>query len=398
MKGTIIRFRQWIRTKLRRKCYEEPPAPEDDDDDHLGLPALPLLFRSRRSLPNPSPSFSRDHDIAAPDPKATAGSAFFRLPPELRHMIYMFAFGGHTIHMDLQPMFISLYPAASGVAMVKQSPEFGTGGALCATDTRSMLLGWTIAVGVGQDPYSFQGEYQEDGLWAAFSAIYRLIAAHAFKEGKPQVKIPRPENGRHGFSTRARSANTIHTSSNLLMLNFPSLIPPQHLNSITSLELSGKLYLLDGPPAMKDDQTGGWPAYESIIATIESNFASLQRLYLAIHTGDATAFPGQQRDITDIDFDRLWNGADRVARKFGKQLETFEIAPQASVYYALEDMVPKTETDAENATMQLREGQIWRSVHSDDPEADKLGYWITRGTGDYIAICTIAVGLNGFDL
>lgn len=36
------------------------------------------------------------------------------------------------------------------------------------------------------------------------------------------------------------------------MINFPGLIPPGHLNRITSLELSGKLYLIDGPPTMKE--------------------------------------------------------------------------------------------------------------------------------------------------
>lgn len=65
-------------------------------------------------------SFPEGH-VLKPGSQVAAASSFFKLPPELRDMIYMFAFGGRVVHMELQPTIISLYQ--EGTLELRQQKE-----------------------------------------------------------------------------------------------------------------------------------------------------------------------------------------------------------------------------------------------------------------------------------
>lgn len=82
------RLRGWFRTKIKRRSSkgdESPTAPAGAIP--AGLSLLP----------------SSDSVILDDDPWGSAHSAFFTsLPPEIRHQIYLYAFGQRTIHLDLR--------------------------------------------------------------------------------------------------------------------------------------------------------------------------------------------------------------------------------------------------------------------------------------------------------
>ncbi|KAL2014783.1 hypothetical protein VTN00DRAFT_2308 [Thermoascus crustaceus] len=88
-------LRKWIRSRLRR-------------DRGIKIDKLPVLFQERPPrLSAPLYSFTSDSlDLSIPDPSAAiAASTFFtKLPLELRHQIYVCAFGGRTVHMDLRSL------------------------------------------------------------------------------------------------------------------------------------------------------------------------------------------------------------------------------------------------------------------------------------------------------
>ncbi len=91
----INKLKKWVRNKI---------SSIDDTDDNpksVQLPlykGMPVLPRERRHVLTPSPS----HENLI-QPTMAATSAFFQtLPPELRRWIYIYAFGGRIIHMDLR--------------------------------------------------------------------------------------------------------------------------------------------------------------------------------------------------------------------------------------------------------------------------------------------------------
>ncbi|KAI2267395.1 hypothetical protein LOZ10_001475 [Ophidiomyces ophidiicola] len=366
----LEKFRAWVRKRLR--CEEEVECVFFDD----ARPRLPLLPDSSRDVAK----------ISAPNPKATKASPFFRLPPEIRLMIYEFAFGDRVVHMDLQPLFACIYPFGTmGSTTVKCLPRSGNRTLPADWDWWSSVCHRSSIEELWMDQCrrSWAGSLLFPGTlpggWPIGAMGCLLTCRQAYLEA---INI-------------LYETNTIHTSSNLVMINFPYLVPPGHLSKVTALELCGKLYLLDGPHAMRDDLTAGWPAFETIVELIEANFDSLQSLSLAVQTGNSNTFPGQPRDLSDVDFDRLWKYTDRLARRFGKQLQFFEVIPQASLYSALEDVVRESSEEEEGRKeMVLRSGHIWRTVPNDDPGADELGYWVKLGTSDYIALGQMTLGVS----
>ncbi|EEP75627.1 predicted protein [Uncinocarpus reesii 1704] len=367
------RIREWVQSKFGRKHYEEPIAPEAP----AFLSSLSLVSKHQRSV---SSSLSRTAEISDPVPKAVANSPLFKLPPELRNLIYEFAFGGRILHLELQPKFICMYPVGMSLGYKSQYH--------CDDSTEREFWHWWSSVcrrHPVKDPWMDHCRRN----WAE---------SLLFPSGKCPLGIM-------GFMLTSRQAyaecidvlyraNTFYTSSTLLMRSFPALVPSRHLHRITSLELSLKLFLLDGPAPLKEDTLVGWPTLDVIISIIVSHFRSLRMLYLAVHTGNATAFPGQRREISDAEFERLWSRTDKISRSFGKQLRTFVLAPQASVFLEIEDMARQAPADVENPTLQMRDGRVWRSVTTEDPEVDDLGFWIEQGAGDYMALCNVDAALE----
>lgn len=82
------KFSTWLRKRLQ--CA-------DNKGNSALLPGLPILPSKRQHLLTPSPSHT---DLNCKD--SSASPFFSRLPPELRHRIYLDAFGNRTLHMDLR--------------------------------------------------------------------------------------------------------------------------------------------------------------------------------------------------------------------------------------------------------------------------------------------------------
>lgn len=108
------KFSKWIRKKFKSihdtldDSKSSPPALP---------PPLPVLPRKRQHVL--TPSSSRENLLR----NAVAKSAFFqRLPLELRRQIYIAAFGGRTVHMDL---LLTTYPHLPSPRHARLDPRRG---------------------------------------------------------------------------------------------------------------------------------------------------------------------------------------------------------------------------------------------------------------------------------
>ncbi len=115
----INKLKKWVRNKVRST---------DDTDDNpksVLLPlykGMPVLPQKRRHVLTPLPS----HENLIQPTIATKSAFFEELPLELRRQIYVYAFGGPIIHMDLRyndPKVLSRhYAHNNGNSLYPQDP------------------------------------------------------------------------------------------------------------------------------------------------------------------------------------------------------------------------------------------------------------------------------------
>lgn len=105
------KFSQWVRNKFSgfRKVKDDSKVSKDAQ-----LPCIPVLPQQRQYILTPTPS--SENLVQNSNTKI----AFFaKLPPELRQQIYIAAFGGRTIHIDLR----FDHPETPGPAHARLDPE-----------------------------------------------------------------------------------------------------------------------------------------------------------------------------------------------------------------------------------------------------------------------------------
>ena len=177
--------------------------------------------------------------------------------------------------------------------------------------------------------------------------------------------------------------NTVHIGSVFLTSHLTSFLLPQRLASITALELVWDLGLLPVSSKARKDDTKGWSAYSSLIATIASVFPSLENLYISIRTNSymANSFAENVEDYER----KLLIPIDEMVRKIGPKLQHCQIAPPHSLHRALmyraESLGARTDSGGCGA---LRFRRFWRPVTVEQKEqpGESLGYWVRQGVED----------------
>ena len=177
--------------------------------------------------------------------------------------------------------------------------------------------------------------------------------------------------------------NTVHIGSVFLTRHLTLFLLPQRLASITALEFVWDLGLFTVSSKARKDDTKGWPAYSSLVATIASVFPSLVTLYISIQTNSymANAFSDNVEDYER----KLLIPIDEMVRKIGLKLRDCQIAPPRSLHRALmyraESLGARTDSGGCGA---LRFRRFWRPVtvgQKKQPGKD-LGYWVRQGVED----------------
>ena len=110
------KFRKWLRQILRDTQGENAGRKASEP----AIPPLPLLPSTRKHLWTPSPSIENLKPLIEPN-----GPFFERLPPELRLQIYVAAFGGRTVHLNLRLEYPRLVEAPKAPTHAQMSKDGG---------------------------------------------------------------------------------------------------------------------------------------------------------------------------------------------------------------------------------------------------------------------------------
>ena len=117
--------------------------------------------------------------------------------------------------------------------------------------------------------------------------------------------------------------NTVHISSVVLMCHL-SLLLPQRLASIASLELVRDLVVFRPLPNPQREQEKGWPAYNTLASMVASAFPCLRKLYISIQTNSFISSPVAGNIESH---ERKFLGPiDEMVRKLGPYLQDCRIA------------------------------------------------------------------------
>ena len=168
-----------------------------------------------------------------------------------------------------------------------------------------------------------------------------------------------------------------------LITHLPRLLLPQHLASITSLELLWDIILI-GPYSPGHIEPGSnWQIYSSLIATTSSAFPSLSRLYISLQKGTymAKATPKSIQSRERM----LLEPIDCMVRGFQPGLRDCRIALPLSFHGDLMDRADITDatSDLGGPVAEVR-AQYWRdcSPSTEQLSSERCGYWVCRGLDD----------------
>ena len=168
----------------------------------------------------------------------------------------------------------------------------------------------------------------------------------------------------------------------MLSQNIRSLVLPQRLAAITSLELVCDLFGDINFEEYHQAPAGLWKNYSYIMEKIPTNFPSLSSLHFSVLT---TIYTPDFPVVAMTDEVQLFRPADNLVRHYGSKLRTCQIAPTRKLFTVL---LQKAET----AGARIEKGgigagfwqQFWRPVTVDDNDStpNNLGYWVRQGKDD----------------
>jgi len=178
------------------------------------------------------------------------------------------------------------------------------------------------------------------------------------------------------------SDNTIHISTIFLVQHLHSLLLPQRLANISSVELVWDL--LRYRPSEGDHQPSGkFAVYKNLMTRVSKTFPSLTKLEIWVVASLSITEP----EAADIGlYDRcLLEPADALVQRHGSRLRDFQLAPNLTLYTAL---MRRAERDGAH----IKKGgtgvgswhRFWRPVITDceSPVTDVAGYWVREGMDD----------------
>ena len=182
------------------------------------------------------------------------------------------------------------------------------------------------------------------------------------------------------------STNAVHISNVLLMRFLPSLLLPQRLSSVTSLELVWDLSHLW---SLLDPHEKCWPAYSGLASIVASAFPHLRKLYISVDIRHHMTNPSAE--IIESDERQLLGPIDEIVRKLGPQLQDCEVALACYVHIAFMDRAKSAGARIKNRSIGgLRCTRFWRPVAVDQgaQSGNDLGYWVRPPVEDQICLCT----------
>ena len=357
----MSRFSNWVGRKFKRKQLQNGQSNQGLRDISEEMPFLP----AERPLIL-TPTASQENLLL----KSTASmSPFFAgLPIEIRREIYSQAFGKKTIHMALQHKYYErsaymtkMYPGSHPRRIDQHRPLTSEG-----------WYWWNCVCHFTRDFYfNDDCRHMEERYWTELEK----------RRGLPSGSF---SIGLMGWLLTCRQAysatidffyrnNTFHVNGTTLPRWLPTLLLPQRLNAITSVELVWDLSLpLGDLTPFRHDL---WREFVSSVGHIPRTFPSLQRISLSIGTNADIGLP----DAALEDYEaRLYPPLDSMVETYGSKLQDCTIAISWGVQAGLMSRAVAAGLASRSATW----WRFWRVVRGETKATRALGHWLTRGVED----------------
>ncbi|PTB39381.1 uncharacterized protein TrAFT101_007825 [Trichoderma asperellum] len=380
----------------------------------LPAPPHPKLPSQRRARLTPTPSCD---DFVSAANAATANSFFFtKLPLEIRRKILIEAFGGRTVHMDLvydHP----LLPPEEGAFILEDGtwrrPPHGNmnlrfqGGScdvqnLRLDDSRPKEWAWrssvchrnipgcppTLRNQPAEDYCRFgQTEWQRVCLtWPGEFPTKCLIGAMGWLRSCRQAYV-------EGIDI-LYSTNTFHTASKEMILSLKSILLPQRLSSITSVELLWDFAPFPSiHPQVVKPPLSDMASFHAFLNAIPTTFPAIKRLHISLQGRLYPTKTVDGRTTWDNNIDRtdeILHPVDNFVLELAPNVQDFSLGIPSSLYIHQRDRALKNKDPVEQAHLKQNE-RHWRPLKG---SAERSGYWVWLGQKDFTmpVICTMGEG------
>ncbi|KAL1856409.1 hypothetical protein Daus18300_010781 [Diaporthe australafricana] len=380
----------------------------ESSPDTLVIPPLPFL-----PTPTPPSEDSTAQDVAAKVPIPDNGIFFERLPPDLRRMILIEAFGDRVVHIDLRydrPLVLR-HPAkgihAGGIDVF--------------------------------DHYGGSRQIKEPRAWQWYSCVCHRdpewrVRGRLGLRAKDATSHPMEDSclrGRYieGFEILYYT-NRFNISGMPLIHNLRHLLPANALSGIESVEIKWDLGLVAQPPITDQDisadaRFNGWRTYLSLLEKLPKTLPRLRYFHITL---GGTWFPPQMalNDRIRHSEPAMLQPMDEMVRKFyrtsGWDTSRYIVAIPTTVFRARmlldtpvlpeippldleeelerleQEILEEEEFERLQQQKRLEQGAIfepvsdrklaWRSL---DPESlgpswsnKEVGYWLEEGIEEVV--------------
>ncbi|KAL6886365.1 hypothetical protein HDV57DRAFT_387809 [Trichoderma longibrachiatum] len=409
---------------------EDPPIPP-----HPRLPSQ----RPGRLTPSPSRESLVSATVAA-----TADSPFFtRLPLEIRRKILVEAFGAQTVHMDLiydhpvlQPPFLQ-DPSMSSSSEEEEeragrrrdarrahgnlNVRLGTGVCdarnLRLDDSRPKEWAWRSSVCHRNPPGRCRpgDEVQPAEDYCRFGqSPWHLTCRHWPGEFPTKCLI-----GAMGWLCSCRQAymegidvlyatNTFHTASKEMILSLPSVLLPQRLASIASVELVWDFAPFPSiHPEVVKPPLSDMASFRLFLDAVPATFPAARKLHISLQgrlyptrtVNGLTSWDssGGGGGVDDEDrTDEILRPVDELVTRLGPHVTDFSLGIPSSLYQDQRDKALKNGDPVEQAHRGQHE-RHWRPLSSEGGGDDgRTGYWVWLGQKDFTMPYMCTMGEGGF--
>ncbi|KAJ4854990.1 uncharacterized protein T069G_10548 [Trichoderma breve] len=381
------------------------------------IPPHPTLPSQRRGRLTPAPSHE---SLIAASNAATANSSFFtKLPVEIRRKILIEAFGGQTIHMDLIYNHPPQPPEEQTEEMIKKNGRFRAHGnfnvnvhGVPTCDERNLRLddsqpkrwAWRSSVCHRNGPARCrpEDEVQPGEDYCRFGQS----PWHAICLCWPGEFPTKCQVGAMGWLCSCRQAylegidvlystNTIHTASKEMILSLTSILLPQRLSSITSVELLWDFAPFPSiHPEVVKPPLSDMASFRAFLDAIPTTFPALRKVHISLqgHIYPTKTINGSTSWDNNIDrVDEILHPVDYFVLGLEPDVRrSFSLGIPSSLYRSQRDRALQNNDPVEQA----HRGQYERHWRPLKGTGDGEGYWVCLGNKDLTMpfICTMGEG------
>ncbi|KAL6872951.1 hypothetical protein J3F83DRAFT_760023 [Trichoderma novae-zelandiae] len=394
-----------------------PPPPPLLTIQDPPIPPHPRLPSQRRGRLTPSPS--RESLVSATNAAAADSPFFTRLPLEIRRKILVEAFGAQTVHMDL----VYDHPAQP---LQGRSSESGR-----RRDSRRAHGNFNVRLSTGVcDARNLRLDDARPKEWA-----WRSSVCHRNPPGRcrPGEEVQPAEDycrfgqspwhytcrqwpgefptkcliGAMGWLCSCRQAyiegidvlyatNTFHTASKEMILGLSSILLPQRLASITSVELLWDFAPFPSiHPEVVKPPLSDMASFRLFLDAVPATLPAVRKLHISLQ---GRLYPtrtvnGLTRWDSSVDrTDEILRPVDDFVSGLGPRVTDFSLGIPSSLYQDQRDKAFKNNEAVEQAHRGRHE-RHWRPLEGGG-DGLRTGYWVWLGHKDFTMpyVCSMADG------